>query len=340
MATRALEFIRDAEGRPVAIRIRLPEGGPRDWFRWLADAVRWRRAPAVAVAAAGATAGAAEQRPLEAWVIEPRKEELAARLRDVWRYRRLLSFFAGKSLSKMYQRTVLGSAWIFIRPLFPLIVNTIVFGRVLGVGSNGVPYFIFVTAGSALWDLFEQCVNWGTRSLELNRGFMARIYVPRLILLPATMTPAFMNFLISLGVLFVATVYYRVSTGVFYLTLSHVGWAVLALVVSTTLALGIALWTSVPGLQARDVRFTLSYVMGFWLFLTPVLYPLNLGPKYAWLLALNPMVATVNGFKYGLLGIGTIALRDWIVSIVMTAVVLTSGLWFFGRAEADAADKM
>ncbi len=240
----------------------------------------------------------------------------------------------------MYQRTILGSAWIFIRPLFPLIVNTIVFGRVLGVGSNGVPYFIFVTAGSALWDLFEQCVMWGTRSLELNRGFMARIYIPRLILPAATMTPAYMNFAISLGVLLVATIYYRVTTGVFYLTLSHVGWAILALMVSAILALGISLWTSVPALAARDVRFTMSYVMGFWLFLTPVLYPLNLGPKYAWLLALNPMVATVNGFKYGLLGIGTISLREWLVSVAETVTVVISGLWFFGRAEADAADRM
>jgi lipopolysaccharide transport system permease protein len=115
---------------------------------------------------------------------------------------------------------------------------------------------------------------------------------------------------------------------------------VLSLVVSTILALGIALWTSVPGMQARDVRFTMSYVMGFWLFLTPVLYPLNLSPKYAWLLALNPMAATVNGFKYGLLGIGTISPREWIISIVVTTIVLISGLWFFGRAEADASDKM
>lgn len=337
--TRAIEFIRGSDGRPVAIRIRIPEGGVRDWFRWAGDALRWRRLKPAAVAASAA-ATVAEPRKLEPWVIEPRNEALGARLRDVWRYRRLLGFFSAKSLSKMYQRTILGSAWIFIRPLFPLIVNTIVFGRVLGVGSNGVPYFIFVTAGSALWDLFEQCVNWGTRSLELNRSFMARIYIPRLILPAATMTPAFMNFVISLGVLLVATIYYRVTTGVFYLTLSHVGWAVLSLVVSTILALGIALWTSVPGMQARDVRFTMSYVMGFWLFLTPVLYPLNLSPKYAWLLALNPMAATVNGFKYGLLGIGTISPREWIISIMVTTIVLISGLWFFGRAEADASDKM
>jgi len=262
------------------------------------------------------------------------------RLRDVWRYRRLLRFFAGKSLTKLYKRTVLGAAWIFIRPLFPLVVNTIVFGGVLGVGSNGVPYFLFINCGGALWELFSQSVTWGTRSLELNRGFMTRIYLPRLILPVATMTPAFLNFAIHLGVLAVAITYYRVTTGVLYLAPSHLGWALLAVVQASLLALGIALWTSVPALQARDVRFTIGYVLGFWLFLTPVLYPLNIGPRYAWLLAFNPMVAPVNAFKYGVLGIGGVSATEWIISGVMTATTLISGLWFFGRAEADAADKV
>jgi lipopolysaccharide transport system permease protein len=114
----------------------------------------------------------------------------------------------------------------------------------------------------------------------------------------------------------------------------------LAVVEASLLALGIALWTSVPSLQARDVRFTIGYVLGFWLFLTPVLYPLNVGPKYAWLLALNPMVAPVNAFKYGVLGIGGVSATEWISSAIMTTIGFISGLWFFGRAEADAADKV
>jgi lipopolysaccharide transport system permease protein len=334
---RALEFIRDAAGRPIAIRIRLPEGGWRDWFHWAGDAIRGRLQARRAVPAAAAASGASSR---ERWVIEPRNEALDARLREVWKYRRLLGFFSAKSLSKLYQRTVLGAVWIFAKPLVPLIVNTVVFGGVIGVGSNGIPYFLFVNAGSALWDLFDQSVSWGTRSLELNRGFVTRIYVPRMILLPSTMAPAFVSFVISIGILLFASGYYKFTTGVMYLTPWNIGWALLSLVITVFLALGISLWTSVPGAQARDVRFTMTYVMGFWLFLTPVLYPLNVSAKYRWLLALNPMAATINGFKYGLLGIGTITPREWIASVIETTLILASGLWFFGRAEADATDKM
>ena len=144
---------------------------------------------------------------LAEWVIEPRREDLMSRLRDVWRYRRLMRFFATKSLEKMIRRTVLGPIWLLIRPLFPIFVNTFIFGGVLGVGSDGVPYFLFVTTGSAIWELFSAATMWGTRSLDLNRGLMNRIYIPRLILPLATMTPAYLNFVIYMVVLAVGFVY-------------------------------------------------------------------------------------------------------------------------------------
>jgi lipopolysaccharide transport system permease protein len=281
-----------------------------------------------------------EALPDGGWVIDPRRAGLLARARDVWRYRKLLRFFAGKSLQKLYKRTVLGSAWLFIRPLFPLAVNTIVFGGMLGVGSNGVPYFLFLNVGNTAWDLFASASMWGTRSLDLNRGLISRIYVPRLILPFAMMSPSFLNLAIQIAVLAVALVYYRVTTGVLYLTPQHLPWALLALAMSLLMALGLSLWTSVPALVARDVRFTLGYVMSFWVLLTPVLYPINLPPQYAWLLLLNPMAAIVNTFKYGVLGIEVLDLQALAIAAVLIFLLLLSGLWYFSRAEADAADKV
>ena len=273
------------------------------------------------------------------WVIEPRREGLVARVRDVWRYRRLLRFFAWKAFQKLYARTMLGWSWILIRPLFPLFVSTVVFGRMLGVRSDGVPYFLFVAVGSATWDLFQQSTVWGTRSLEMNRAFLSRIYIPRLILPMASMTPAILNFTIHLAIVAGALVYYRITMGTWFFTPSGVGWAVGAVAMALSLALGIALWTSVPALVARDVRFTLQYVLSIWLYLTPVLYPLPRTGEYGWLLALNPMAAVVNMFKHGVLGLDVLHLPDVGIALLVIGAVLGSGLWFFGRAEATAADK-
>ncbi len=273
------------------------------------------------------------------WVVEPRREGLVARVRDVWRYRRLLRFFAWKAFQKLYARTILGWSWILIRPLFPLFVSTVVFSRMLGVGSDGVPYFLFLAVGTATWDLFQQATVWGTRSLEMNRAFLSRIYVPRLILPIASMTPAVLNFAIHLAIIAGALVYYRNTTGIWYFTPAGIGWAFGAVGMALTLALGLSLWTSVPALVARDVRFTLQYVLSFWLFLTPVLYPLPRTGEYGWLLSLNPMAAVVNMFKHGVLGLNVLHVPDIGVALLVIGAVLGSGLWFFGRAEATAADK-
>jgi lipopolysaccharide transport system permease protein len=275
-----------------------------------------------------------------AWVIEPRRDGLTARLRDVWRYRRLTRFFMSRTLQKLYANTVLGWAWIFIRPLVPLLVNTLIFSGVLQVGSHGVPYFLFLTTGNTIWEFFASCVTWGTRSLELNRGFMAKVYVPRLIMPVSAMAPAYLYLGINIGVLIGAVIYYRITTGINYLTLVNLGWALLAFVCTMVLALGISLWTSVLALQARDVRFTLGYVLGFWVFLTPVLYPLHVPERWQWALSLNPMAAIFEAFKYGVLGIPVLNVPHLGIAIGIALAVLASGAWFFNRADAMAADKL
>jgi lipopolysaccharide transport system permease protein len=274
------------------------------------------------------------------WTLEPRSQGTGPMLRDVWRYRRLLRFFGSRALQKIYARTVLGWSWIFIRPLFPLIVNTFVFSGVLAVSSGNVPYFLFLVVGTASWELFTGIVMWGTRSLELNRGLMARIYIPRLILPIAMATPAWLTFVIHIAVVACAMVFYRVTRGTLFMQPSALPWALQACLLVWVLGLGISLWTSVPAIVARDVRFTLNYVLGFWVFLTPVMYPLSSVPeKYRWLIALNPMTPAVESFKYGVLGIGAIDSRHLLIAWGFALVVLGSGLLFFMKAERTAADR-
>ncbi len=278
----------------------------------------------------------------DAWVVEPRRQGLGARTKEVWQYRRLLRFFGARALEKQYMRTVLGWAWVFIRPLVPLLVKAIIFGGLLSVGSEGVPYFLFLVVGSSVWELFAQSVMWATRSLEMNRSLLTRIYVPRIILPMAMITPALISFAIHVAVLLGALVWYRVSDGVWYTSPGwNVLWTIPAAVLSILLAIAIGLWTSVPALIARDVRFTLGYVMSVWVFLTPVFYPLSsIPPRWQPIMALNPMTAYVEMFKWGALGIGTVNPAHVATSLAVLAIVAASGIWFFARAEATAADRV
>jgi lipopolysaccharide transport system permease protein len=287
---------------------------------------------------------ASEQTPtdLEEWLIEPRGRNLRARVVEIWTFRRLFAYFAKQAVERLYRSTALGAAWLFIRPLFPLTINVLVFRGVLGVETPGVPYFLFLLVGSSIWELFSTGLMWATRSLQLNRAMLGRMYFPRVIVPVATLSVAFVNFLITLAVLVIALVYYRVTQGVWYLAgPDHLVWAVGALLLAATFALSIGLWTAPLAAQYRDVRFTLGMVLGFWALLTPVVYPLSaVPPKYLWIVYLNPLAGIVQAFKWGVLGIETIDVTVLAIDAVIVSLVLASGLWFFSRVEGDAVDRI
>ncbi|MFN0060471.1 MAG: ABC transporter permease [Planctomycetota bacterium] len=280
--------------------------------------------------------------PKKEWVIEPRTAGAVARAREMWNYRFLFRYFAARMLEKTYARTALGRLWIFIRPLFPVLVNTLVFGGLIGVSSGEVPYFLFFLAGIASWQLFDQSIFWATRSLELNRKFIKRLYFPRMILPLASVAPALVECLIYLGLILIAAGYYYLSTGKLYLIPGvNLLLAFVAMGLSVALAVGMGLWTSVIGAYIRDVRFTLRYVLSFWFFLTPVIYPSTYIPeKLRWLVALNPMATLVETFRWGTLGIGEFRPWSFLLAIGIIVVVSAGGAWYFAKAEAASVDKL
>jgi lipopolysaccharide transport system permease protein len=279
----------------------------------------------------------------ETWTIEPRSTGLGSRVREMWRYRRMFWFFGKRALQKLYRNTVLGAIWIPLRPLIPLLVRLAVFGGLLGVGTGpgGTPYFIFLAVGSAAWELFASAVMWATRSLDINGGMLTRIYVPRLILPIATMVPGVVYFLIHVAVIVCALVYYRFDHGVWYVDATWMIVAPASIILILLFALAIGLWTSVLAVAARDVRFGLGYALDFWVFLTPVMYPMAMVPAdVRWMFLLNPMTVLVIAFRGAILGGEGPDPWAWATAIGIIAVVLVAGLAYFQRAETEAVDNL
>ena len=276
------------------------------------------------------------------WVITPRVPSFRSRIRDLWRYRDVIRYTALRALEKMYSRTVLGRLWLFIRPLFEVVVGTVIFGNIIGVKSENVPYFLFFLVGMTIWNLFGGSLMWITRSLEMNHSVLKNSYFPRAILPLGNAAPAWTNFGICVIVIVLTGVYYYATEQRMYLVAGFRTLAAIAAVVLTALlALAVGLWTSVLGVNARDVRFALGYATQFWFYLTPVIYPVSVIPeRWRWLAKANPMAPLVETFKWGTLGVGHL---DWAalgVSVVTILVVLSVGCWFFNRSDPAAFDRI
>ena len=285
--------------------------------------------------------------PSAEWTIEARRDGLASRARELWEYRHLLWYFASDALTSMYKRSALGWIWLLLRVAGPIGVTALVFGGVLGVESGSdVPYFLFFLCGTTTWMLFERSLIMITRSLEKNRKIIRKIYFPRLVLPIAFVAPALFYLTIILVVLVGSVIYFYRQDGVWYITLQpRLFVAVAAVLLSLVFAIAVGLWTSVLQLRFRDIRYGLRYLMPFWFYFTPVIYPASLildrvPDRYDWVVALNPMAPIVEAFKWATLGTGNMNPIGLTTSVTLVGLTLLSGLWFFNREEAASIDKL
>jgi len=273
-------------------------------------------------------------------VIEPRGTGALQRAREVWEYRGLVPYFGRRYVQKRYQRTHLGWLWLPLRPALTIVARALVFGGILGVATGRVPYFIFFLVASAGWQLFAEATYWATRSLELNRRLLAKVYVPRLVPLAAAAIAAVVEYLVLVGLWGAALLYYILRYDRIFVIVSIRTLLVpVGIVLLVLLGLGIGLWTSAYGMHKRDVRFMLTYVLSFWYVITPVIYPLSAVPhQYIPLVELNPVVAPIQMIKDGLLGSEGLTTSASLVTLAAVVVIWAGGLWLFGRAETTAID--
>jgi len=277
------------------------------------------------------------------WVITAdERRGFGARAREVWRYRQILWFFTVRSMQALAHKTHLGGWWLFIRTLVPLAVGAFIFGEVMNVESGAVPYFVFFLAGQIPWNCFDGPLIRASRGLDVNRQLLTKLYVPRIILPMGQIGAGLIEPIIITALLIVSLVYYRTVDGVWYV---QGGLRSLAAIPSVLLivlfAFSLSLFTSVWQARARDAKFALRMVVGFWMYFTPVVYPLSKVPSNVrWLVYLNPLTAPVETFKWALLPGFDHTWRWFAYSVVATTVLFLTGAWYFAWSESATVDKL
>jgi len=265
--------------------------------------------------------------------IGPSRGWISIGFRDLWHYRELLLFLAWRDIKVRYKQTALGAAWAVIQPLFTMLVFTLFFGRLAKVPSDGIPYPLFSYTALLPWQLFAYALTESSNSVVANERLITKVYFPRLIVPVASILAGLVDFAIAFALVIGMMVWYRVVPT----------WAVLTLpffVIFTILtALAVGLWLSALNVQYRDVRYTLTFIVQFWLIASPVAYSATLVPaKWRPFYGLNPMAGVIEGFRWALLGKTPAPGAMLWVSVAVVAVVLFGGLYYYRRMEKTFAD--
>jgi ABC-2 type transport system permease protein len=284
--------------------------------------------------------GSLSSTPAPLRVVEPPAPGLRRYIAEMLHQRSAFGYFIRRYVQKRISRTFLGYLWIFLPVLLPLFLGALVFGGILGVSIPGVPYFLYFIVALSAWSLFAMTAYWSTRSLEIMRSEVRRLYLPRLIPLIAAMTLPVITLLIYAVILACATGFYVLERGEFYLELRPATLLVpAAIVMLTVFALACGLWFSPLAPRARDVRRLAGYVLGIWYFLTPVMYPIEEIPAgWRFLASLNPVTAPIELYKQGLIGVGDVTPLGLAVYGGALVVVSVLGLRIFlSKERRDSA---
>jgi lipopolysaccharide transport system permease protein len=254
--------------------------------------------------------------------------------RDLWRYRELLFFIAWRDILVRYKQTAIGISWALLRPFLTMVVLTVVFGKIANLPSNGIPYPLLVFAATLPWQFFSNSLSEASHSLVGNAHVISKIYFPRLILPAGAVVTSLVDFFISLGLLAVIMVFFGFIPD----------WRLIVLPFFTVLAflaaLGPGLFLTALNARFRDVRYVIPFIVQFGLFVSPVGFSSNVIPeRWRLLYSLNPMVGVIDGFRWALCrGAEGFYLPGLILSLTVTALFLSLGIWYFRKTEKSFAD--
>lgn len=266
-------------------------------------------------------------------VIEPSRGWVGLKLRELWEYRELVYFLIWRDVKVRYKQTALGAAWAILQPLFSMAVFTVVFGKLAKMPSDGIPYPLFSYAALLPWNYFAQGLASSSDSLVGSANLIRKVYFPRLAVPVAAVCGGVVDFAIAFSVLLLLMGYFGVAPT------ANVAWLPLFLLLALVTALGVGLWLSALNVQYRDVKYTVPFLVQFWMYATPIVYPSSLLPEpWRTVYGLNPMAGVVEGFRWALLGVKTPPGPMLAASAAAAALLLVSGAFFFRRMEKTFAD--
>lgn len=259
--------------------------------------------------------------------------------KEIAEYRDLLWFLIRRDFATVYTQSILGPLWFVIQPLATTLVFTVVFGQIAGIGSDGVPQFLFYNGGLVLWYYFQGCLNDISGTFITNAHMFGKVYFPRLIvpiaLVAKNLGQLALNFLFFLGFLGYFLIFRNAGLH------PGPGMALLPLlVVQTAMAgMGAGLWLAALTAKYRDLRFALTFLSQLWMFASPIAWSADkVSGTWHWVLMVNPMAGPVTVFRHAFLGSGSIDLPVVYSGFAISVLLFATGLMAFNRVQRNFID--
>lgn len=270
-------------------------------------------------------------------IIESKKKFQFFNLRELYNYKDLMYFLVLREIKVLYKQTILGFSWAIIRPLFSMVIFSIVFGGLAKIPSDGIPYPVFSYTALVPWIYFSSGLTKSSQSLIGNLNIFTKVYFPRIFIPLSPIISGIIDMLIALGLLFVLMFYYNIMLSI------NIIWLPLLILIMFITTSGLGFWLSALAVQFRDVRHAITFLTQLMMYSAPVVWPSSMllekyGENIYLLYGLYPMAGVIEGFRCALLGTSAMPWSLILIGSFSSILIFISGLIYFKSKENIFAD--
>lgn len=271
-------------------------------------------------------------------VIKPHAGFLTLNLRDLYRYKDLLSMFVKRDVITVYKQTILGPIWFIVQPILTTAIFMLVFGNIAGISTDGLPQPLFYLSGIVIWNYFAEVFNATSKTFIENANIFGKVYFPRLILPLAKVVSGLIKFLIQF-VFFMALFAYFYLKGTAIQPNIYILLTPVLILIMAGLGLGFGIIFTSLTTKYRDLVFLIQFGVQLLMYATPIIYPVSTVPeKYRIWIMINPVSSIVESFRFAFLGTGDFSWMHLGYSFGFMVCLLLAGILIFNRVERTFMD--
>lgn len=254
-------------------------------------------------------------------------------IREIYKYREMLFNLVKKDLRTRYKGSVLGFLWTFINPLLQLVVYSAVFSIIMRVNVENYSIYLFVAL--IPWLFFATSIQVSCSSIISNKDLIKKVYFPRMIIPLSVATSAFMNMIFSMVIVFIALIISGIGLS------KYIFFLPIVMILEYFMVIGMCLIFSALNVFFRDLEYILSIVMMAWMYLTPILYTMEMIPKeLVYLFKINPMTSVIQAYRdilyyqrmpdFGAMGI----------NVFYSLILIILGYFIFNKLQRKFAEEL
>lgn len=254
-------------------------------------------------------------------------------IRYALRYWPFFLFWTRRSITTRYSQTSVGMLWALLQPMLSSLVYIVVFSLVIRISTDPVPYPLFIFVSIVMWSYFNRIVFSGAASIPMSMDIVTRVQFPREFLILSVWIESLVDLLIGLGIVALLFLIYRFPIQ------PTLPIAFFIFIILTIFSLALAFIISALNSRIRDFMQLLPILLQLLLYLSPVLYPLNLVPEAVrGIYYLNPLGAIFASFQETILFGRFTLLEPLLVIGFFSCVLLVLGYRLFKRMEWNFVD--